>query len=525
MRMASTLRGALMGAAIGLMALPAAAQTLTLGISAPPANMDPHYYTLTPSIMLSTHIFETLVRRDENARLQPGLAESWKLIDETTWEFKLRQGVKFHNGADFTAQDVAHSLQRIPTVQSPSSFAVYTRAITGVEVVDDHTIRLKTASPYPLLPNDLGNVFIVSRSIGENVPSSDFNNGKATFGTGPFRFTSYAPNDRANLVRNDAYWGPKPHWQAVDYRIITNAGSRVAALVSGDVQFIDNVPTQDVAKLRADDRVSIVDGTSLRLIFLGLDVFRDVSPEITGPNGEALDKNPLKDLRVRQALSMAINRPAIVQRTMEGVAVAASQFMPAGSFGHIPDLPVTRFDAEAAKKLLADAGYPNGFSIVLRGPNDRYVNDAQIEQVIAQMWSRIGVKVRIEAAPLATVIGKLSRYETSAYLLGWSNSTGEPSTSLRAILGTPGDRNNGLGLSNYGRYSNPQMDALTAEALRTLDDGKREKLMQDAMRMAMQDVAIIPLHTQKSVWGARRGLTYTPRLDEMTLATEVRPRP
>ena len=520
-------RAALLGCA--LMALPAAlaqgaqAEPLSMGVSAAPASIDPHFYTLTPNIMLSHHMFDTLTRRDANSRVEPALAESWRLVDDTTWEFKLRQGVKFHDGSDFTAEDVAATLRRVPTVQSASSFAVYTRSIADVEVVDAHTIRLKTSSPYPLLPNDLAQIFIISRGIGDNVPSSEFNSGRAVIGTGPFRFVSYDPNNRVEMTRNDAYWGTKPHWDRVNYRIITNSGARVAALLSGDVALIDNVPTADVARMRGDNRVALAEGNSVRLIFLGLDTFRDVdTPDVRGPNGEALPKNPLQDRRVREALSIAINRPAIVQRVMENVALAANQFMPPGAFGYNPAIPEIRFDPERAKRLLAEAGYPNGLSITLRGPNDRYINDSQIIQVVAQMWTRIGVKTQVEAAPLATLISRLNRFEASAYLLGWSNSTGEPSTSLRAVMGTR-NPSASMGLANYGRYSNPRMDAIAAEGMRTLDDAAREKLLQQAMQVAMEDVAVIPLHTQKNVWATRRGLVYEPRVDEQTLATSVSP--
>ncbi|MFC3126786.1 ABC transporter substrate-binding protein [Pseudoroseomonas globiformis] len=498
-----------------------AADHLSLAVSAPPASIDPHYYTLTPSIQISAQIFDPLVRRDENSRFGPGLAESWRLADDTTWEFTLRTGVKFHNGDALHAEDVAYTLKRVPTVQSPSSFAVYTRQITGVEVVDARTVRLKTNSPYPLLPNDLSQIFILPRSLGENVASAAFNSPEVAVGTGPFRLVSYSPNDRVVLARNEAYWGEKPDWARVDCRIVTQSGPRVAALLSGDVGMIDNVPTADLAKLRQDNRITITEGNSLRLIFLGLDIGREEdSPDITGPKGEKLGRNPLRDQRVRQALSIAINRDAIVKRVMEGAAAAAGQFMPEGTFGHDPGIKVPAFDPARAKALLAEAGYPDGFSIILRGPNDRYVNDAQIIQVVAQLWSRIGVRTQVDAQPLATLIGRLNRFDVSAYLLGWSNSTGEPSTSLRAVLGSRGKP--GLGVTNYGRYTSDEMDALAERGLSTLDDAAREALMRQAMAVAMRDVAVIPLHTQASVWGTRRGLTYTARADELTLASGVR---
>ena len=519
-------RRTLLGLGLALATTPARAaedRTLRLAVSAPPANLDPQYYTLTPSNMVASHMFERLIQRDAALAMKPGLATAWRLIDETTWEFTLRDNVRFHDGTPLTADDVAYTIARAPKVPSPSSFAVYTRAIKKVEVTGPLTIRLITATPYPLLPVDIANLFILPHTLGENVPSSDFNTGKAAIGTGPYRLESYRQGDELILVRNPTYWGDRPIWDRVIYRIVTNSAARVAALLSGDVDLIDSVPTTDAAKLRADPRISVSQAPSLRLIYLALDVFRDVPlPEITGPNGEKLARNPFQDLRVRQALSMAINRPAIVERTMEGAATAAGQFMPEGTFGWSPDLPPPKFDAAAARALLAEAGYPNGFAMVLHGPNDRYVNDAQILQVIAQQWSRIGIKAQVNTAPLSNLIARASKFECGAYLLGWSNSGGEPSTALRAILGTRDDAG-GRGLSNYGRYANPKVDALTDEGLRSLDDRKRETLMQEAMAICMKDVAIIPLHLQKSVWATRRGLVYEPRIDEQTLANSVRP--
>ena len=501
----------------------AEARTLRIAVSAPPANLDPQYYTLTPSNMVAAHMFEKLIQRDAALSMVPGLAESWRLVDETTWEFTLRQGVRFHDGTNFTAEDVAYTIARAPKVPSPSSFAVYTRAIKRVEVVGPHVVRMITPEPYPLLPTDIANLFILPHTLGPDVPSSDFNSGKAAIGTGPFRLESYKPGNELVLVRNPGHWGTPPIWDRVVYRIVTNSAARVAALLSGDVDLIDSVPTTDAAKLRQDSRVAVTQSPSLRLIFLALDVFRETPlAEVTGPNGEALDRNPFRDRRVRQALSIAINRPAIVERVMEGAATAAGQFMPEGTFGWIPDLKPPRFDPAAARALLTEAGYPNGFSLTLHGPNDRYVNDAQILQVVAQQWSRIGVKAQVDAVPLANLISRASKYECAAYLLGWSNSGGEPSTALRAILGTRNEAT-GTGLSNYGRYSNAKMDALTDEGLRSLDDHKRETLMQDAMRLAMDDVAIIPLHLQTSVWATRPNLAYEPRIDEQTLAMSVRP--
>ncbi len=498
-------------------------RVLRIAVSAPPANLDPQYYTLTPSNMVAAHMFEPLVRRSALAKLGPGLAESWRLLDETTWEFTLREGVRFHDGSVLAPEDVAYTVARVPTVPSPGSFAVYTRAIKQMDVTGPRTLRIGTGTPYPLLPNDLAQLFILPRSLGSAVPSSDFNAGKAAVGTGPFRFESYKSGDELVLTRNPGYWGTAPVWDRVVYRIVTNPAARVAALLSGDVDLIDNVPTTDAGRLAHDARITLAECPSLRLIFLGMDTSREVPlPDVTGPNNETLTRNPLRDRRVREALSLAINRDAIVSRVMEGAALAAGQFMPQGAFGYAPDLPPPPFDPARARALLTEAGWPNGFSLVLHGPNDRYVNDAQILQVVAQQWTRVGIRTQVDATPLVSLASRLSRYECSVFLLGWSNPSGEPSATLRNILGTR-DPDHGSGLSNYGRYSNPAMDEITTTALQTLDDARREALMQDAMRLAMRDAAVLPLHIQKNVWATRHGLGYEPRLDEQTLAQSTAP--
>jgi peptide/nickel transport system substrate-binding protein len=505
---------------------PAAAQsqTLVMGVSAPITSVDPHYHTLTPNESLDAHIFEPLVDMDAHARPIATLAESWKLVDDKTWEFHLRHGVHFHDGTEFTAADVAYTIARIPTVKnSPGPFTIYTKPITGVEVVDPYTIRLHTASVYPLLPIDLTQVFIISHGLGPDPATEDFNSGKDAIGTGPFRFVSYRSGDRVELDRNDAYWGTKPYWQHVSFRIIPNDGARVAALLSGDAAFIEAVPTSDAVRLRADKDIHLSEIDSLRLIYLVLDQSRDgPTPFVTGPNGETLAHNPLKDVRVRQALSMAIDRNAIVSRVMEGEAIPAGQFLPPGSFSYVPDLKPAAYNPTKAKQLLAEAGFANGFKITLHGPNDRYVNDARIIQAIGQMWSRIGVQTSVEALTYTNFVGHANKRDYSAFLVGWSSSSGEASNPLRSLVAAF-DPAKGWGAINRGRYANPQLDALLGKALSTPDDAAREKVLQDATRLAMNDVAIIPLHNQKNVWGMRSNLTYAARADETSRAQDVRP--
>ncbi|GIX10015.1 MAG: ABC transporter substrate-binding protein [Elioraea sp.] len=523
--MTSGLRPLLLAAACtGAIAGTAAAQNLTIAVGAPVTSIDPHYHNLSPNNAMAAHIFDGLADTDSRARLVPGLAESWRTIDDTTWEFRLRRGVKFHNGSDFTAEDVAFTISRAPNVpNSPSGFGIFTRPIAEVQVVDPHTVRIRTRTVYPLLAVDLSNVMILDRETHENATTEDFNSGKAAVGTGPYRFVRFAPGDRIELERNDTYWGGRQPWQRVNYRIIVNEAARTAALLAGDVDLIDQVPTADIARLKQDQRLNVSEVVGLRIIYLALDHSRtDGSPFVSGPNGEALDRNPLKDVRVRRALSIAIDRNAIVSRVMEGAAIPAGQFLPEGTYSHVPGLNPPAFDPDGARRLLAEAGYPNGLRLAIHGPNDRYVNDARIIQAIGSFWTRIGVRTQVEAMPWTTFIARAGRQEFSAFLVGWGSSTGEASSPLRSLVATF-NREKGFGASNRGRYSNPELDRLLEQALATVDDEKREKLLQDATRVAMEDVAIIPIHIQKNVWAMKRGLRHDARADELTRAMDVRP--
>jgi peptide/nickel transport system substrate-binding protein len=500
-----------------------AAQDIAVAVGAPVTSMDPHYHTLTPNETAHAHLYDRLVAMDRLSRLTPGLAESWKLIDPTTWEFKLRS-TNFQDGSPFTAEDVAFTIARVPNVaNSPGSFAIYTAAISGVEVIDAHTIRLHTKDVYPLLPVDLSQIFIISHNVGPNPATEDFNSGRDAIGTGPYRLLSYKPGDRIEFVRNETYWGPKPDWVHLTYRMIPNDAARTAALLSGDVALIDAVPTADLATLRANPKFKLWEAVSQRLIYLMLDQSRDTAPvDIQGPDGEKLDRNPLKDRRVRLALSLAINRPAIVERVMENAAIPSGQFLPPGSYSYAPDVTPPPFDPARSKALLAEAGYPKGFRIVLHGSNDRYLNDAKIVQAIGQMWSRIGVQTQVDATPWSSFVGHANKQEFAAFLLGWGSSTGESSNGLRSLIATY-DAKRGRGAVNRARYSNPALDALLDQALATVDDTAREKLLMQGVKMAMDDVAIIPLHQQKSIWATRADLTFVPRADEETHIFDLHP--
>ena len=519
------LTAACAAALVAMAATPALADKLTIGVASEATSVDPHFHNLTPNNMIAVHVYDALIGQDEKQRLVPGLATEWKPLDDTTWEFKLREGVTFHDGSAFDADDVLCSWRRAPDVpNSPSSFGTYTKGKT-LEKVDDYTIHVKTEKPYPLVPNDISTVYIVSDESGCDATTEDFNSLKAAVGTGPYRITAYEPGSVISLERNDDYWGEKPAWAEVDLRPIKSAPSRVAALLAGDVDMIDGVPTTDVETLKKRDDLVLVQGSSNRVIYLHLDQFREDSPHITAKDGGKIE-NPLLDRRVRLAISKAINRDAIVSRVMEGVAIPAGQLLPDGFFGVSDNLEVMEYDPKEAKALLEEAGYGDGFKMTIHGPNDRYINDAKILEAIGQMLSRLGIETAVETMPRSVFFKRASRGgegdlpEFSLILVGWGAGSGEASSPLKSLIHSY-DKDRGFGASNRGRHADPEIDALIEEALATVDDPRRQDLMARATELAMENVAIIPLHYQVNTWAARKGLGYTPRTDEHTRAMMV----
>jgi peptide/nickel transport system substrate-binding protein len=527
---------ALVAAAAGWMTA-AQGQELKIGLSAEPSAMDPHFHNLTPNNSLLRHIFDRLAHQDENQAVKPGLALSWRNVDDSTWEFKLRPGVKFTDGSEFSANDVIYSFCRAPRVEnSPSSFAIYSRAITGMTAPDPLTLVLTTAGPYPLLPSEVSTISILSakangagpvtfdrqdcKGVGTYPKTEAFNAGPAAIGTGPYKLARFTKGDRIVLERNDGYWGEKPAWQRVVFRPITSSGPRVAALLSGDVDLIENVPIQDLERIRANASYKVVQGLSARVIYLHFDYIDDAPPGVA----EAQGKNPFRDKRVREAVSKAVDRDAIVARIMGGVAMAAGELLPPMMFGANKDMKAPKADVDAAKKLLAQAGYPNGFTVVLSTPNDRYVNDAQIAQAVAQMLTRIGLKVSVDAMTSSQFFARRTKREFGFWLAGWISDTGEMSAQIKPLAATP-NKDKGWGTTNLGGYSNAQVDTLLEQALGTIDDEKRAALLAETSRIAMADYGVLPLHFEMTTWAMRKELTYTPRVDQATEAMTVKQAP
>lgn len=513
--------GLIVAAFSGLTAGTAVARDLIVALKTEPSSLDPQYHALTPNNQIAQTIFEGLVTGSPDLIPEAALAESW-VAEGNTWTFKLRKNVKFSDGSPFTADDVVFTYARAAKVpNSPSPFTIYLQNITKVEAIDPLTVKITTKEPYPLLINNIGNVPIMSAKAAagpapEGKTTAELNSGNGLVGTGPYKFVSWQRGAELVLDRNPNYWGDKPAFEKITYRPLSSAAARVAALLSGGVDLIEDPPTDDLAQLKKNDALNIVEKPSARVIYVALDQFGEKTPGIIGTA-----KNPLLDKRVRQALSLAIDRTALVDRVMGGVAKPAAQLLPFPMLGASPKLvEPEKADIEKAKALLKEAGYGSGFAIQLGAPNGRYINDSRVAQTIASMWSRIGVKTSVEAAAPPVFFKNRDSYAYSAYLAGWAVSTGEMSNALNSLLVTPNPAT-GVGTTNRSRYSNPAMDKLVTEAAGTMDDKARGAKLAQASELAMADYAMLPIHFELSVWAMKKGLDYKGRADQMTLVQDV----
>jgi peptide/nickel transport system substrate-binding protein len=515
--------GAALVAALCLVPVLATAQELKLGLKSEPTAMDPQFHALTTNIQIVQHVFEGLVAIGADLQLRPQLALSWQNISDKVWEFKLRPGVKFSDGSNFSADDVVFTIDRIAKVpNSPAPFTLYSKEIERVEVVDPLTVRLHTKTVRPSLPQDMVYVLIMSRKAAsgpnpEGVSTAELNQGKGLIGTGAFKFVSWSRGAEIVLERNDGYWGARPHWQKVVLRPISNPAARVSALLSGSVDLIEDPPPDDLVRLRKDTRLHIAEIDSLRLIYIGLYQSAQKPDGLSGTNGA----NPFQDVRVRRALSEALDRPVLAERVMEGVALPTADLVLPRMPGARPEAQTARYDPAHARQLLAEAGYPNGFTMSLGSPNGRYINDLKVAQAIASMWGRIGIKTQVEAATPALFFKRAADQGYSGYMIGWGDS--ETSSRQRALLATH-DPERGLGAGNHARYSSPEVDRLIEQAGSTLDRSQREALQAQASAKALdEDVALIPLYFERSSWGMRKGLRYAARPDQQLWAQHVTP--
>jgi peptide/nickel transport system substrate-binding protein len=517
---------ALATALIGAVSVPAYADDLTIGVRAGPLSIDPDFTAAGTHAEAMKHIFDTLVKSGNNLELEPGLAESWTAIDDTTWEFKLRKGVKFHDDSDFTAEDVKFSIERIPHVAGPNPTTIYVRRVASTEIVDDQTIRVKTTGPAPTLPNDFIRLFIVSHNAAKdlNTPeeaSAAFNSGKAAIGTGPYKFVSWTPKEELVLQRFDGYWGGKEPWDKVIRKELPNDAARVAQLKAGQVDLISRVPSSDVPTLETDSNISIVKQNSVYLFNLSFD-FRDKPPQITANEGTPLAKNPFQDPKVREAIDLAIDRVAITDVAMEGLGTPQSQLVTPNIFGYNPDIKVPEPDIEKAKSLLAEAGYPDGFKVTFSFTNDRLPGDKDVGTTIVQMLSAINVTAVANAVPGAVFFPANTRGDYSFTMSGWGTLTGESNYTLSSLVHSF-DPKTKLGAFNNRAYSNPALDKLIEAAGVEMDPKKREQQLKDANALVASDRPNLGIASVVTAWGLSKKLTIVPRSDEDTLAMNIRP--
>jgi peptide/nickel transport system substrate-binding protein len=500
-----------------------AAETLTIGRATEPSSLDPHFARTGNNGMTSEHIFDRLVATDAQNQLHPALAASWRLVDTLTWEVTLRPGVTFHDGSALSAADVVFSMERAGRIpNSPAPFTGAVGSIAEMTIVDPLILRFRTKQPTPQLIDEIGLVYIVSHQAAA-ATIDDFNTGKAAIGTGPYRFVEWKRGDRLVLQRNDSYWGRKPDFDTVVLKPIGKDASRVAALLAGDVDLVDQVPPGDVARLKESAKVGVYSTASTRLIYLALDSDRDASPFVTDEAGRKLEKNPLKDPRVRLAIAKMINRRLLVDRLLSGSGEPAGQMVPDGLGGHDATLKPVELDAKGAKSLLAEAGWPNGFGLTLHSSSDRFPADGEVAQAIGQMLARGGLRVNgVVTQPYAAYASAATRREFSAFLFSFGTATSDAAGGLANVLGTF-DAAAGTGAFNRSRFSDPRFDALLKEARGAFDPAERDRKLRDAARLAFaEDVGIVPLYWQVVHWAARKGIAYEPYRDESTLAMAAR---
>ncbi len=510
---------------VGLMAMMAssvAAAELRIGVRAGGESMDPHLSAVGNNIAAIRNVYDALVSLDTELQPAPGLAESWEIIDDTTWHFKLREGVTFHDGSSFEAADVIHSLERIPVAAgSDGGLATYIQKIASFSAVDDMTVEIKTHAPAPTLLLDLSRLFILPSETALDTPAADFNNGGAAIGTGPFKVVSFTPKADLVLEPHADYWKGASEWEKVTFTEISNDSARVAALLSGGVDLINAVPPGDVPRIEQAGQ-DVYRSPSAVLMMLFMD-FRDTTPMITAKDGSPLDTNPLLDLRVRQAISMAVNREAIASRIMEDNAVPANQFITEGFFGYNDELPELGYDPEAAKALLAEAGYPDGFAITVNCTADSQPADAAVCAALGPLLSQIGLQVTVTALPRAVFFPGQANFEYSLMMNGWGSQTGEGSYILSTAFHTR-DAESGYGGFNHYHYSNPDVDAKIQAATTELDAEKRRELLEDAMAAAVGDLAAIPLVNLRATWaGNPEVVDFVTRIDQETLAINATP--
>ena len=461
-------------------------------------------------------VYESLVYYNSKTfKVEPVLATAWKQVSPTQLRMTLRSGVKFHDGSAFTADDAVFSLER--AMSKTSNFAVYTEGIDKVVKVDASTIDIFTKGPNPVLLNQMTELRMMSKAWAEknnstapkDIKTKDENFAhRNAMGTGPFKLKEWQPDQKMVLVKNDAWWGKQEsNVTEVVYTPVKAVATRMAALLSGEVDFVLDPSPQDLPRVRSTPSLKVIDGVENRTIFLGMDQFRE---ELPGSNVKG--KNPLKDVRVRKALYQAIDIDTIKRVTMRDLGQPTGALVAPQVNGWTQDVHKRYpYSVADAQKLLADAGYKDGFEVDFACPNNRYINDEAICQAVTAMWAKVGVKAKLRTLPLSTYFPMIQRYEASIYMLGWGVPTFDAMYSIQSLVRSVGA--GGDGNYNVGRYSNPQMDGLVERARKETDLKLRTELLTKALKLQNDDVAHIPLHNQIIPWAMKKNIDVVHRAD------------
>ena len=499
-----------------VLAAPAQAQTFRWASQGDPQTMDPHSQNESMTNMMNGQVYETLIKRDRLLNFVPALATEWSQTGPLTWRFKLRPGVKFHDGTPFTADDVVFSVNR--GKELTSQINVYANAVGKPVAMDPLTVEFRMDRVNPVFLQHLGSLWIMSKSWAEKhkvLKPLDFKNKEEshasfnTNGTGPYILVSRQPGIKTTYKRNPNWWGKfDGNVQEIVYTPISNDATRLAALVSGEIDFVLDPAPRDVPRLRNTSGVKVIDGPENRVVFIGMDQHRD---ELL--YGSVKGRNPFKDVRVRRALQHAVDIETMKTKLMNGQSVPTGGMTPSPlAYFNDPEIEKRApFDLPLARRLMAEAGYADGFEVTLDCPNNRYVNDEEICIALAGMWAQLKVKVKVNAMPRATYFPKLEKHDTSLYMLGWGGAVTDAETTLTPVMRNLADK--GVGLYNYGRSRNDRFDALAAQSSVEPDTKKREDLIKAALKEWKEQVHTLPLHRQVIPWAARSNVTVVHRAD------------
>lgn len=491
----------------------AVAQTLRWATAGDSQTLDPHAQNDALTQQIANHIYDSLVDRDHNLDYSPQLAERWEVVNDRLWRFHLRRGVTFHDGTPLTAEDVVFSLRR---AQHPNSnVRVYANALGEVRKVDDHTIEFAQPEPNPALLQHLTTLWIMSRAWAQrhrvSVPL-DFKSGEQSYaslntnGTGPFVLKSRKPGVETVLTRNPRYWKPlEGNVQTIIHRPVANSATRMAALASGEIDLVQDPSPQDIPRLRDNKALKVIEGVENRIIFVGMDQAR--------PHLESGAPNPFRDRRVREALYRAIDIDALHLKVMRGLARPTGGFLPRQVAAPPAQEPRLPFDLATARRLLAEAGFPDGFDIGMDCPNNRYVNDGPICQALAAMWAKAGIRVKLNLMPQLTYWPKLEKHDTRLYLMGWGGASTDAQTTLDTLLHSQDGA--GRGDYNYGRIADPELDRLIRAARHEMNTLERKRFVEAALERARDRLYYLPLHRQVTPWAMRASVQVPHRADNV----------